>query len=189
MTAPDPGQHLSTRGSFSPPSLSPIGFAVPPASCTVDSSNNLSVIDTCDAQAILSVGFESQPVIPSVLGVNSGFQRCRVLIHEKRLYKTLVFTDDVFVWEVLHFLEGTVLRNAIGGLSTAQMQSRLSVENYGLYVKSLKKVLDMYKHTEHTAHGSSERSASAPSGVPKKIEHQEAKPWRKLASYALKEKV
>jgi hypothetical protein len=130
---------------------------------------------------VLSVGFECASVVPSVLGVRVGFQRCRVLIHARRLYKTLVFSSDVHVGEVLHFLIEASLsrrrrRRRSGGASN-------SVDahggDYALYVTTLKKAMDVVIVDDQRRGGGRKKVSGA----------EEAMPWRRLASYRLKDKV
>jgi hypothetical protein len=128
---------------------------------------------------VLSVGFESASVVPSVLGVRVGFQRCRVLIHARRLYKTLVFSSDVHVGEVLHFIIEASLSRRCHRSGGASRSVDAHDGDYALYVTTLKKAMDVVIFDDQRRGGGRKKVSGA----------EEAMPWRRLASYRLKDKV
>jgi hypothetical protein len=141
-------------------------------------------------QTVILVGFECASVVPLVLGVRGGHQRCRVLIHDRRLYKTLVFSSDIQVWEVCHFIEASLLgsrrhsRHARSG--SLYNDQRQEDSAYALYVATLKKAMDVVVGERRGGGGHDEGRAR---GRKRTGAGEEAKPWRRLISYRLKDKV
>ncbi len=108
-----------------------------------------------------------------------GFQRCRVLIHARRLYKTLVFSSDVHVGEVLHFLIEASLSRRRRHRRGASNSADAHDGDYALYVTTLKKAMDVVIVDDQRRGGGRKKVSGA----------EEAMPWRRLASYRLKNKV
>lgn len=122
-------------------------------------------------------------MIPAVLGAYSGLQRCRVLLYEQRLYKSLIFTSDVLIWEVIQFLESALHnvqnKRRLPGLLGRNFYRQTG--SYALYITSVKKALELEKN---------QRLAEGPdiSNIANENRVEETKPWRKLLSYNLKDK-